>query len=103
MGRTFKYYPSTAFLPSVALGALLTKIHLAAENAWERLGMPGNAWECLGTPENAWECLRTPVFFLGGSRSPVVLLSRWRATQSFPVFPSHSQSFSANRAPFSHS
>ena len=25
MGRTSKYYPSTAFLPSVALGALLTR------------------------------------------------------------------------------
>ncbi|MBQ6613241.1 MAG: hypothetical protein IIX19_05915 [Alistipes sp.] len=24
MGRTFKYYPSVAFLPSVALGTLLT-------------------------------------------------------------------------------
>ena len=41
MGRTFKYYPSTAFLPSVALGTLLTKIYLA----WER----GNSAQLLGS------------------------------------------------------
>ena len=56
MGRTFKYYPSTAFLPSVALGTLLTKIHLA----WERgdSALPR-------TTGNAWERLGTPVFFRG--------------------------------------
>ena len=29
MGRTSKYYPSTAFLPSVALGALLTRNYVS--------------------------------------------------------------------------
>ena len=44
-----------------------------------------------------------PVFFIDPavpwSRRLVVLSSRWRATQSFPVVLSHSQSFSANCAP----
>ena len=37
------------------------------------------------------------------SRGLVVLSSRWRASQPFSVFLSHSQSFSANRAPPSQS
>ena len=45
------------------------------------------------------------------SRRPVVLSSRglvgpwscWRASQPFPAIPSHSQPFSANRAPPSRS
>ena len=86
MGRTGKYYPSTAFLPSVALGALLTPSCLA---------QPRTTSHCharLRTPENACVFQQSRSLVVPSSRRLVGALPSH--SQSFPDFLSRSHSFS---------
>ena len=108
MGRTFKYYPSTAFLPSVALGTLLTPSNLAAERGVARVSrefsevrefreVRERAARFSGTTKDTWFVAGTARTSLNSLNSLNSLINLARLPTTHPVILSHSQSGVAMR------